>query len=109
VLSTIKHFREEYEEQLKYKYCRAGVCGDLFLSPCENACPAKVNVPGYLALVAAGRIKDAYDLIRQENRLPAVVPEGLHPSLRVCSAGVGRWDEPVAICDLKRYVAARVL
>ena len=40
VLSTVKYFREEYEEHIKYKYCRAGVCAELFLSPCENACPA---------------------------------------------------------------------
>ncbi len=55
VLSTIKYFREEYDEHIKYKYCRSGVCSELFISPCENACPASVNVPGYLALIAEGR------------------------------------------------------
>lgn len=104
VLSTIKHFREEYEEHIKYKYCRAGVCNDLFISPCENACPAKVNVPGYLALVAAGRIKDAYDLIRQENPLPAVCGRVCtHPCEFVCRRA--QLDEPIAIRDLKRYIA----
>ncbi len=104
VLSTIKHFREEYEEHIKHKYCRAGVCGDLFLSPCENACPANINVPGYLALVAAGRIKDAYDLIRQENPLPAVCGRVCtHPCEFVCRRA--QLDEPIAIRDLKRYVA----
>ena len=53
VLSTIKYFREEYEEHIKKKYCRAGVCSDLFISPCENTCPANVNIPGYLALIAS--------------------------------------------------------
>ena len=104
VLSTIKHFREEYEEHIKNKYCRAGVCGDLFLSPCENACPASVNVPGYLALVAAGRIKDAYDLIRQENPLPAVCGRVCtHPCEFVCRRA--QLDEPIAIRDIKRYIA----
>ena len=55
VLSTIKYFRDEYEEHINDKYCRAGVCADMFISPCENACPAGVNVPGYIALVAAGK------------------------------------------------------
>ena len=62
VLSTIKYFREEYEEHIRYKYCRAGVCADLFISPCENACPANVNIPGYLALISSGRFIDAYEL-----------------------------------------------
>ncbi len=104
VLSTIKHFREEYEQHIKYKYCRAGVCSDLFISPCENACPAKVNVPGYLALVAAGRIEDAYDLIRQENPLPAVCGRVCtHPCEFVCRRA--QLDEAIAIRDLKRYIA----
>ena len=82
VLSTIRYFRDEYDEHIRNKHCRAGVCTDLFISPCANTCPAHVNVPGYLALVAAGRIKDAYNLIRQENPFPAVCGRHLHPALR---------------------------
>ena len=33
VLSTIRYFRQEYEEHIHKKYCRAGVCSQLFLSP----------------------------------------------------------------------------
>ena len=104
VLSTIKYFREEYDEHIKYKYCRSGVCSELFISPCENACPAKVNVPGYLALIAAGRVKDAYNLIRQENPFPSVCGRVCtHPCEYKCRRG--QMDEPVSISDLKRYVA----
>lgn len=108
VLSMIKNFREEYEEHIKYKYCRAGVCADLFISPCQNACPAGVNVPGYVALVAAGRLRDAYNLIRKENPFPAVCG-------RVCTHECeskcrrAQLDEPISISDLKRYVADYVL
>ena len=104
VLSTIKYFRDEYEEHIKYKYCRSGVCSELFISPCENTCPANVNVPGYLNLVAAGRFIDAYNLIRQENPFPAVCG-------RICTSPCenkcrrGTLDESVAIRELKRYVA----
>ena len=104
VLSTIKYFRDEYEEHIKYKYCRSGVCSELFISPCENTCPANVNVPGYLNLVAAGRFIDAYNLIRQENPFPAVCG-------RICTSPCeskcrrGTLDEAVAIRELKRYVA----
>ncbi len=104
VLSTIKYFRDEYDEHIKYKYCRAGVCSELFISPCENACPASVNVPGYLALIAAGRVKDAYNLIRQENPFPSVCGRVCtHPCEDKCRRG--QMDEPIAISDLKRYAA----
>ncbi len=104
VLSTIKYFREEYEEHIKNKYCRAGVCSELFISPCENTCPANINVPGYLRLIAAGRFVDAYNLIRQENPFPAVCGRiCTHPCESKCRrASV---DQAVAIRELKRYVA----
>ncbi|MFO7611267.1 MAG: NADH-ubiquinone oxidoreductase-F iron-sulfur binding region domain-containing protein [Clostridia bacterium] len=104
VLSTIKYFREEYEEHIRDKYCRAGVCSDLFISPCENACPAGVNVPGYIALVAAGRVKDAYNLIRRENPFPSVCGRVCtHPCESRCRRA--QLDDPIAIMDLKRYAA----
>lgn len=104
VLGTIRYFRNEYEEHIHQKHCRAGVCSDLFISPCENACPANINVPGYLALVASGRFIDAYNLIRQENPFPAVCGRiCTHPCESKCRrASV---DEALAICDLKRFVA----
>lgn len=104
VLSTIQYFKEEYEEHIKKKYCRAGVCGDLFISPCENACPANVNVPGYMSLIAAGRFVDAYNLVRQENPFPAICGR---ICTRPCELKCRRSsvDEPVAIADLKRFVA----
>ena len=104
VLSTIKYFREEYEEHIHQKYCRAGVCSDLFISPCENTCPANINIPGYLALIAAGRFLDAYELIRQENPMPSVCGRiCTHPCESKCRRGTV--DEAVAICSLKRFVA----
>ncbi len=104
VLSTIKYFREEYEEHIRKKYCRAGVCSELFISPCENSCPANVNIPGYLSLVAAGKFVDAYNLIRQENPLPSICGRiCTHPCEKRCRRGTV--DEAVAICDLKRFVA----
>jgi NADH-quinone oxidoreductase subunit F len=104
VLSSIKHFRHEYDEHILHKHCRAGVCKDLFISPCQNACPAGVNVPGYIALVAAGRIKDAYHLIRKDNPFPSVCGRVCtHPCESKCRRA--QLDEPIAIADLKRYIA----
>lgn len=107
VLSTIKYFREEYEEHIRDQKCRAGVCTDLFSSPCQNACPAGVNVPGYLALVSEGRVRDAYDLIRRENPFPAVCGRVCtHPCESKCRRGM--LDESLAIADVKRYISDKV-
>ncbi|MCL2462292.1 MAG: FAD-dependent oxidoreductase, partial [Defluviitaleaceae bacterium] len=104
VLSAIKNFRDEFDEHIRNKRCRAGVCSDLFISPCQNTCPAGINVPGYTALIAQGRFVDAYNLIRQENPFPSVCGR---ICTRPCEAKCrrGKTDEPVAICDLKRFVA----
>ena len=108
VLSTIKYFRNEYDEHIRKKYCRAGVCGDLFISPCQNACPAGINVPGYISLIAAGRVKDAYNLIRKDNPFPAVCGRVCtHPCELKCRRG--QVDDPIAIMDLKRFAADFVL
>ena len=107
VLSTIKYFREEYEEHINEHRCRAGVCTSLFNSPCQNACPAGVNVPGYLALVSEGRVKDAYNLIRRENPFPGVCGRVCtHPCEEKCQRGM--LDEALAIADVKRYIADKV-
>lgn len=108
VLSTIKNFREEFEEHIRDKRCRAGVCSEMFISPCQNACPAGVNVPGYIALISVGRIRDAYNLIRKENPFPAVCGRVCtHPCESKCRRG--QIDEPIAIADLKRYIADQIL
>lgn len=108
VMSTINHFKHEYDEHIRQHYCRAGICNEMFLSPCQNACPAGVNVPGYVALIAAGRVADAYHLIRQENPFPSVCGRVCtHPCESKCRRA--QLDEPLAIADLKRYAADFVL
>lgn len=104
VLSTLKYFLQEYEEHIKEHKCVAGVCSNMFISPCQNACPAGVNVPGYMALIQEGRFMDAYRLIRQDNPFPAVCGRVCtHPCESKCRRA--QRDEALAICDLKRFVA----
>ncbi|MBW2038595.1 MAG: NADH-quinone oxidoreductase subunit NuoF [Deltaproteobacteria bacterium] len=104
VLSTIRYFRDEYEAHIKHKKCPAVVCSALFKAPCQHACPIEQDVPGYLALIAAGRFDDALALIRQKNPFPGVCG-------RVCThyceskCRRGQLDEPIAISQLKRFPA----
>ncbi len=107
VLSTIKYFREEYEEHIRQKRCRASVCEALVESPCSHACPAGVNVPQYLGLIAENRLEEAVNVIRRRNPFISVCG-------RVCDAPCERRcrrtdvDEPLAIRSLKRYAADNV-
>jgi NADPH-dependent glutamate synthase beta subunit-like oxidoreductase/Pyruvate/2-oxoacid:ferredoxin oxidoreductase delta subunit len=41
--------------------------------PCAGACPAGVNIPGYLRLAAEGRFNDALDLILDRVPLPGIL------------------------------------
>jgi len=73
-------------------------------SPCAVGCPAGVNVKAYVTLIAAGRFKDALEIVRQKNPFPGICGRVCtHP----CEAGCNRTrvDEPIAIRDLKRYIA----
>jgi len=74
------------------------------ISPCKVACPAHLNVQGYVALVSQGKYKEALALIRKDNPFPAVCGRVCtHPCENECSRG--DVDEPIAICGLKRFVA----
>jgi NADH-quinone oxidoreductase subunit F len=48
VLTTMRHFRQEFEDHIRAQRCRAGVCEELALSPCENSCPLHMNIPRFL-------------------------------------------------------------
>jgi heterodisulfide reductase subunit A-like polyferredoxin len=73
-------------------------------APCRALCPAGVNVPGFAALTAAGKLEEAYSLIRQRCPLPAVSGRICHhPCESKCNRG--EVDEAVASCDLERFIA----
>ena len=76
-------------------------------APCVRTCPAGTNVQGYVTLVAAGRYREALDLIMEKIPLPGTLG-------RICPAPCEKEcrraevDAAVAIRDLKRFAADRV-
>lgn len=103
VLSTIKYFRHEYEEHIVDHYCTASVCATLFNSPCQNACPANVDIPIYIDLIRRGETRKAYESIREENPLPLTCGRVCnHPCEAKCNRD--KMDEAIAIRSLKRFV-----
>jgi glutamate synthase (NADPH) small chain len=74
------------------------------LGPCQSICPAGMNIPLMIRQIANGDFRDAIITVKRDIALPAVLG-------RICSApcekGCRRkkYDDAVAICLLKRYVA----
>ena len=107
VLSTLRHFRDEYEEHIILKKCRAAVCKELVIAPCRHVCPANVNVPEYLSLVAEGKLVEAANVIRRRNPFISVCGRVCdHPCEQRCRRS--DIDSPLAIRAIKRYIADHV-
>lgn len=74
------------------------------IPPCRAACPAGVNVQGYVQLAKVGKYLDSWRLIYENNPLPAVCGRVCtHPCESRCHRGTV--DSPVSIRELKRFVA----
>ena len=104
VLTTLAYFRDEYEAHIKEKKCPAAVCDALMISPCQHTCPVGINIPKYVAHIAAGEYLEAVETIRERNPFPAICGRICHhPCEGKCRRG--ELDEPVAIRGLKRFAA----
>ena len=73
------------------------------VAPCQIACPAGIDIQGYLAYIADGQHIEAAKLIKE--KLPFASAVG-RVCPRFCEAECRRQivDEPIAICTLKGYV-----
>ena len=75
---------------------------------CQWGCPAHTNVPEYIRLIAQGQYTQAYLLNRESNVFPGILgrvcDRPCEPVCRRARVDVDhlRWEEPVAICRLKR-------
>ena len=78
--------------------------------PCVSGCPVAVDIPAFLAKVAAGDDEGAYDIISASSSLPAVCGR-VCPQENQCEKYCTRGNkgEPVAIGRVERYVADRHL
>jgi NADH-quinone oxidoreductase subunit F len=108
VLTSLRHFRHEFEDHIVAKRCRAGVCEDLALSPCENSCPLHMNIPRFLQLYKEGRLEDAFLSVILDNPLPASTGRVCqHPCDDRCRRAAV--DAAVNMRDVHRLIADSVL
>ena len=107
VLTTLRHFRQEYEDHIFAHRCRAGVCQELALSPCENSCPLRMNIPQFLELFQEGRLEDAFESVVMDNPLPASTGRVCqHPCDTRCRRQ--SFDEVVNMREVHRFIADAV-
>ena len=106
VLTTIRYFRDEYDAHIKRRKCPAAVCREMVGAPCRHTCPAGVDVPRYVRLIASGRYADALDVVRERIPFPSVCGRVcFHPCETRCRRG--QLDDPIAVRALKRFAAER--
>ena len=77
------------------------------LCPGKTACPAGVDVQGYMSLASMGRYREALDLIRESNPLPMTCGR---VCVRKCEVKCLRQhvDEAVGINFIKRYAVEEI-
>jgi len=104
VLSALRHFEDEFWAHIREARCPSASCEMLVRAPCVSACPASVDVPAYLALVAQGRYAEGLAIHRESNPFPSICG-------RVCPAFCerrcrrGQIDESIAIRHVKRFMS----
>ena len=104
LLTTMRHFRHEFEDHIRAHRCRAGVCEDLALSPCENSCPLHMNIPRFLQLYKEGRLEDAFEAVVLDNPLPGSTGRVCqHPCEDRCRRR--SVDDPVNMREVHRFIA----
>lgn len=99
VLRSLREFHKDYLSHIEEGRCIGRFAAPV---PCMSACPAGVNVPGYIAFIREGRPDDAVRLIRRDNPFPsacALVCE--HPCESHCRRSM--LDDAINIRGLKRY------
>jgi len=114
-VETGKYLAEQFEtskeiflSHIETRNCPTHDCEKLTPSPCQMACPAGIDIPTYLALIAEGEDAAAIEVIRRDNPLPWVC--GLvctRPCEMMCVRA--RIDTPISIKFLKAFSAERAM
>ncbi len=103
VLNGLAGFEDDFREHVLHHQCLASHRNSV---PCITLCPAGVDVPGYISLIADGRPSDAVRLIRKDNPFPlacAYICE--HPCETRCRRSM--IDDPINIRALKKYAVKK--
>ena len=74
-------------------------------APCQLTCPVRLPIREYVGLIASGDFEQSLSIIREKLPFPATIGRiCTRPCEETCIRGE-EMEEPVAICQLKRFVA----
>lgn len=73
-------------------------------APCENTCPARMDIPDMLRLVADGDYAGALATVKRDIALPAILGR-VCPEVCENACRRGQHDSPASICKIKQFVA----
>lgn len=100
----IDNFNDIFIEHIEDKKCKNGICRTLISAQCINACPAEVNIPGYISLMKNNEIEKAYLLMRKTNPLSLICGK---VCARPCEDKCRRKEieKTVGVRALQRYIS----
>lgn len=106
--SAISHYREQWIDHIDHSICPSGSCIERKPAPCQNACPANVDIPSFLAKIGHREYEQSSGIINQDNPLHYVC--GLvcpAPCENACLRG--EMDAPIHIRAMKAVSARHSL
>jgi len=75
-----------------------------YVVPCHQACPAHIDIPRYITLIAQGKYSEALAVIREKVPFPGVLGRVcIHPCEQACRHS--QLNDPICIKFLKRFAA----
>ena len=99
---SAKKWNPSYREDAKINVYDTGT------APCKTACPAHLAIQGYIKMALEGRYREALELIKQDNPLPAVCGAICNRRCEdACTRGTV--DSPLAIDEIKKFISYREL
>ncbi len=103
----MENYSKDFHEHIN-GHCQYGICRGLIKAQCINACPAKIHIPGFVALMKEDRYVDAYKLMRQENPLSSICGS---VCARPCEDRCRRGEitGTVGVRALQRFISAKAL
>jgi len=104
IMAALRFFSQEFKAHIDDKLCAAGQCKPLVRAKCVNACPAGVDTPAYLALIAQGRYAEGLEIHRQRNPFALICGRAC-PAFCETKCRRGEIDDPIAIRLVKRFMA----
>ncbi|GLI57813.1 hypothetical protein PM10SUCC1_33270 [Propionigenium maris DSM 9537] len=104
VWEMTERYHDIFLEHVREHRCRTTICRRLYRAQCINACPAEVDIPGYVELMEHRNVEDAYRLMKKNNPLSFVCGK-ICP--RPCEDRCRRkqLEETVGVRALQRYAA----